>query len=75
VLNSAGLSGIRRVDPDRREQLVSLLRSQTFVSVRDRPSSRFLAGLEIEHSLGPRRRRTTGALRLEARRGHVAAPA
>jgi polysaccharide pyruvyl transferase len=63
VLNSAGLSGIRRIDPQRRELLVALLRGQTFISVRDRPSSRFLAGLGIEHSLVPDAVHAIGVLR------------
>jgi hypothetical protein len=53
VLNSVGLSGIRRVDPHRRGQLIDLLRSQDVIAVRDRASSRLLTGLGIEHRLVP----------------------
>ena len=48
VINSAGLSGIRRVEPRRREELIALLRSQAFIAVRDRASSR------RDHGLGHR---------------------
>jgi hypothetical protein len=54
VLNSVGLSGARAVeDPDRRAALVALLRGQTYITVRDRGSSRYLDTLGIEHALAP----------------------
>jgi hypothetical protein len=54
VLNSVGLSGVRGIeDAARREALVALLRGQTFISVRDRSSSRLLERLGIEHALAP----------------------
>jgi polysaccharide pyruvyl transferase WcaK-like protein len=53
VLNSVGVSGIRGAKPSRREELVALLRGQTFISVRDKESSDYLNELGIEHRLVP----------------------
>jgi len=54
VLSSVGLSGVRGVEDEaRRDALVALLRGQTFITVRDRGSSRLLDALGIEHELAP----------------------
>ena len=54
VLSSVGLSGVRGIEDEaRREALFALLRGQTFISVRDRGSSRLLERLGIEHALAP----------------------
>ena len=53
VLNSAGLAGLRHADPEHRRHVVSVLRGQTFVAVRDRASSDFLARRGIAHRLVP----------------------
>lgn len=53
VLNSAGLSGIRHVEPARRDRLVALLRAQAHLAVRDQGSSRYLDELGIPHRLEP----------------------
>lgn len=53
VLNSVGLAGIRGVSRSRREELITLLRDATHISVRDKESSDFLTSLGIEHSLVP----------------------
>lgn len=53
VLNSVGLDGVRVANPYRREELISVLRGGTFISVRDMPSSEYLSSLGIEHRLVP----------------------
>ena len=53
IVNSAGLSGIRGQEPERRERLVAQLRRTDAIAVRDRPSGRYLADLGIEHALVP----------------------
>ena len=53
VVNSTGLAGLRHADPEHRRQVVSVLRGQTFVAVRDRASSDFLARRGIAHRLVP----------------------
>lgn len=53
VLNSVGLDGIRTVEPGRRAELVTLLRGEDFISVRDQASSDLLSDLGIEHRLVP----------------------
>ena len=67
VVNSAGLSGIRHVEPERREKLIALLRGQTAIAVRDRASSALLAERGIEHRLEPDAVHALGAV-LPARR-------
>jgi hypothetical protein len=62
VVNSAGLSGIGGVEPVRRAKLLALLRGQTAIAVRDRPSSALLAAHGIEHRLEPDAVHALGAL-------------
>ncbi len=53
IVNSAGLSGIRRLPAGRRDRLIALLRTRSSISVRDGASSRFLTNAGIEHDLAP----------------------
>ena len=53
VLNSAGLSGLGSVAPDRRNGVVRLLRGLDAIAVRDAPSARYLERIGIRHALVP----------------------
>ena len=53
VLNSVGLAGLRHAAEEHRRQVVSVLRGQTSIAVRDRASSDFLARRGIAHRLVP----------------------
>ena len=53
MLNSVGLAGLRHADEEHRRQVVSVLRGQTSIAVRDRASSDFLARRGIAHRLVP----------------------
>jgi hypothetical protein len=53
VLNSVGLTGVRRLSPHVREEVIEVLRTADVVSVRDRESSDFLHGIGVKHSLVP----------------------
>ena len=53
VLNSIGLAGLRRAEEEHRRHVVSVLRGQTSIAVRDRASSDFLARRGIAHRLVP----------------------
>jgi hypothetical protein len=63
VLNSVGLSGIRDVERPRRDALISILRGQSLIAVRDRISSSYLDELGIEHRLVPDAVHALGVLR------------
>lgn len=63
VLNSAGLVALRHADPDRRAALLSLLRHQAVVVVRDQESSELLAEAGIGHRLAPDAVHALGVLR------------
>ena len=53
VLNSVGLAGLRHAEEEHRRHVVSVLRGQTSIAVRDRASSEFLARRGIAHRLVP----------------------
>ncbi|MGA1835723.1 polysaccharide pyruvyl transferase family protein [Herbiconiux sp. 11R-BC] len=53
VVNSVGLSGMRRLLGDRRDETLGAVREAAFVSVRDRQSSDLLRQLSITHTLAP----------------------
>jgi hypothetical protein len=53
VLNSAGLSGLGSVAPDRRAGILRLLRGLDAVAVRDAPSAHYLDRVGIPHVLAP----------------------
>ncbi|MEA2459213.1 MAG: hypothetical protein QOC95_2185 [Thermoleophilaceae bacterium] len=63
VLNSVGLSGIRDVEQPRRDALISILRRQSLIAVRDRISSRYLDELGVGHRLVPDAVHALGVLR------------
>lgn len=62
VVNSAGVAGIANAEPVRREALLALLRTQTAITVRDRPSSALLTRQGIAHDLEPDVVHAIGAL-------------
>jgi Polysaccharide pyruvyl transferase len=53
VLTSVGIGGLKSAEPGRRDELVSVLRGQDHITVRDRDSSRTLERLGIPHALAP----------------------
>ena len=53
VINSVGLAGLSMLRGVKRIELLGAVREATFVSVRDRTSSRLLNRLGIEHSVAP----------------------
>lgn len=63
VLNSVGLAGIAKVEPNRRSALIGLVRGTTRVTVRDVESSTYLSSLGIDHALVPDAVHTIASLR------------
>jgi Polysaccharide pyruvyl transferase len=63
VVNSAGLSTLRRAAPQYRAGVTAILRGQTLVSVRDTASSHLLETLDIAHTLAPDAVHAMGVLR------------
>lgn len=53
VINSAGLSGIRRLRGGRRDETLEAVREASYVSVRDQESSSILRSMSISHTLAP----------------------
>jgi hypothetical protein len=53
VLTSVGLAGLRDAEPPRRDELISVLRGQDHVGVRDRESGRYLDRLGIPTTVAP----------------------